>query len=312
MVVAVLGASGMLGSMVLDVLKRDPGLALRASVRSRELLAKLSEHSPNVAFTVLDAESADITKIKEAIGPARWVVNAVGVIKPYIHDDNPVEVERATRVNALFPHVLARAAAETGARILQIATDCVYSGATGRYDEASAHDPLDVYGKSKSLGEARGEGVHHLRCSIIGPEIKSHVSLLHWFLRQPAGASLKGFVNHRWNGVTTYHFARLCQGAIREDLALPHVQHVIPTADVSKHELLGLFARTYGREDITISPVEAPTVLDRTLSTVGQDRNFALWGAAGYDKPPTVAAMVSELASFVRETPAVRAHYATA
>ena len=37
--------------------------------------------------------------------------------------------------------------------ILQIATDCVYSGATGGYTESSSHDALDVYGKTKSLGE---------------------------------------------------------------------------------------------------------------------------------------------------------------
>ena len=33
---------------------------------------------------------------------------------------------------------------------------------------------LDVYGKTKSLGEAYDLNVHHLRCSIIGPEPKEY------------------------------------------------------------------------------------------------------------------------------------------
>ena len=65
-----------------------------------------------------------------------------------------------------------------GARVLQIATDCVYSGAQGAYVETDLHDALDVYGKTKSLGECQEPNVYHLRCSIIGPEPKDFKFLI--------------------------------------------------------------------------------------------------------------------------------------
>ena len=48
---------------------------------------------------------------------------------------------------------LRRLADRTGARLIQISTDCVFSGARGNYAE---HDPPDgqtVYARSKALGE---------------------------------------------------------------------------------------------------------------------------------------------------------------
>ena len=77
--------------------------------------------------------------------------NAIGITKPYVRDDRPDEVERALRVNALFPFELGRAAAQAGARVLQIATDCVWAGTRGGYREDDPHDPVDVYGKTNKL-----------------------------------------------------------------------------------------------------------------------------------------------------------------
>src|SRR5205807_2041182 len=107
----------------------------------------------------------------------------------------------------------------------------------------------------------------HLRCSIIGPEPKEHKFLVEWFLGQAPNKELNGFINHEWNGVTTLHFARICQGVITHDLELPHLQHVVPTGTMSKADMLVQFAAAYGRRDITVRRVEAGAVVDRTLQT---------------------------------------------
>ncbi|MGH7238750.1 MAG: sugar nucleotide-binding protein, partial [Candidatus Saccharimonadales bacterium] len=217
---------------------------------------------------------------------------------PYIHDDDAQEVERAVRVNTLFPHLLSKAAEKTGAQIIQIATDCVFSGEKGEYTETDAHDALDVYGKTKSLGEAYFGNIHHIRCSIIGPELKSHLSLMDWFLGQPQNAELNGFSNHQWNGLTTLHYAKLCQGIIKSGINLKHIQHVIPGNIISKANLLKVFAKDFNRGDVKINVVEAPKVIDRTLATNNNELNRAIWKAAGYDKPPTIEQMVAELARY--------------
>jgi dTDP-4-dehydrorhamnose reductase len=291
--VIVLGASGMLGSMVLAVLSREKCLKIVATVRNLEL----KTDNGNVKWKKFDIDHFKDKELRSLTSGASYVVNCIGVIKPYIRDDNPTETERAIRVNSEFPYTLGRIAGENGVNVLQIATDCVYSGLKGRYLESDKHDPLDVYGKTKSLGEAYLPNVANLRCSIIGPEKKNYLSLLEWFLKQPKGAKVNGYVNHMWNGITTLQFGKICSGAILKNERLPHMHHIIPKDLVSKELMLRIFAKEYGRQDIQITPVQAPMVVDRTLSTSDPALNKRLWENAGYAEIPTVAGMISELAS---------------
>jgi dTDP-4-dehydrorhamnose reductase len=296
--VVVMGASGMLGSMVADLLSRNDRLRVRATVRSRTLAEHGRDRLPEIDWTVIDVDGAADASLLEIVDGAGWVINAVGVIKPYIHDDDDRERERALRVNSLFPYQLARIAERVDARIIQIATDCVFSGDRGRYTEDDPHDAVDAYGMTKSLGEVRAAWVHHLRCSIVGPELTSHVSLLDWFLGQPANAEVKGFTNHVWNGITTLHFARICEAIVTGATAPAGAQHVVPAGAVTKADLLKAFADTFERRDIEIRPAEASVMIDRTLDTVDVAANRGLWDAAGYGDPPTVQGMLGELAAF--------------
>lgn len=295
--VAVFGATGMLGSMLTDVLARDPDLEVTATARNPELAQRGKDLLANVNWRIFDAEATVSEDALAFVEPCAWVINAIGVIKPLVHDDNPAEVERAVRINALLPYELARRT-RGGCRVIQIATDCVYSGSRGRYSEKDPHDATDVYGKTKSLGEVRVEHVIHLRCSIVGPEPRAHRSLLGWFLSQEPGAEVNGFVNHLWNGLTTLHFARICRGIMKGGPDVPRLQHIVPSDEVTKCDLLRLFARYFGRSDIRIRPQEAGQAIDRTLTTANQAANTAIWKAAGYPGPPTIADMVAELAAF--------------
>lgn len=293
--VAVLGVGGMLGSMILDVFSKEQNFDLIATVRNKKEEGRFKKCKCKIIE--LDVEHADTETLKKALKGVDWIVNAIGVIKPYIHDDNASETERALRINSLFPHYLSRATGELGAKVIQIATDCVYSGEKGKYVESDLHDALDVYGKTKSLGEAYFENIYHLRCSIIGPELTNHLSLMDWFLNQPKNTKLNGYKNHLWNGVTTLQFAKLSAGIIKNNLDLGHLQHIIPANEISKSDLLGCFAKNFGREDIKIKPVDAPKVVDRTLRTENPKMNEKIWKASGYKKIPTVEEMVEELAN---------------
>jgi len=289
--VLVLGGAGMLGSMVASVLAPREGLKVTATARAVRLPV------PGVEWVEFDAARHSVAELFRSVGAVDWVVNAIGITKPLVKDNNPAEVERAVRINSVLPHELARA---TGARVLQIATDCVYSGARGAYVEADAHDATDVYGKTKSLGECWLPNVANLRCSIVGPEPKEYKFLLEWFLGQAQGASLNGFTNHLWNGVTTLAFARICAGVIQAGMALPHLVHVVPEGEITKAALLKEFARCWRRDDLVIRDVAAGTVVDRTLRTSQPELNEALWRAAGYAVTPTVPGMLDELAAFGR------------
>lgn len=247
----ILGSTGMLGSMMAKVMPEA------------QCPSKGQYNAYNRKF-ILDGQQ---------------VINCIGLIKPKIK--HPID---AIIVNAEFPYMLPK-------DTIQIATDCVYSGNQGNYVETDPHDATDVYGKTKSLGEA--PHIKNLRCSIIGPEVKNHVSLLDWFLSQKKA---NGYINHWWNGITTYHFSKIVQGIIREGIKLPNIQHIVPADKVTKAGLLQIIASAYMKK-IPVAVVEGEEAIDRTLSTNNPDFNRRLWKAAGYKKPPTIETMVRELAS---------------
>ena len=285
----------MLGSMIVDYLSRDSQFSLTATVRTADLQERMQAVYPKVRWEIADFRGfTDFA----AFDGQQWIINAIGITKPLIRDDHAAEILNAIEINSLLPHTIGREAQRRNARVIQIATDCVYSGSKGHYTETDAHDALDVYGKTKSLGECFLPNTQHLRCSIIGPEPKDFKFLIEWFRRQPPDASVNGFTNHHWNGVTTLHFAKLCKGIIETGPALSHLQHVVPSGLVTKARMLHDFAQAYSRPDITIRDTEAKTVIDRTLDTTTPDANLALWRAAGYQQPPTVTHMILELGKY--------------
>jgi dTDP-4-dehydrorhamnose reductase len=254
--ITVLGINGMLGSMVYGYLRKNPSLHVIGTDR-RTFDAQ--------RFLAGESQKADLQ--------GDTIINCIGIIKPFCKDTDPAGVINAIEVNALFPHRLAAEAKLRGTRIIQIATDCVYSGTKGNYIETDPHDALDVYGKSKSLGEVFDRSVLNIRCSIIGPETKSRVSLLEWCLGNQDGAILKGFAHHHWNGVTTLQFAKLCEKLVLNDelyaelINISAVHHFIPNSTVDKFELLNLIAQTYRRKFEIVRVDDIGPAVDRTLAT---------------------------------------------
>lgn len=281
--VLVLGATGMLGAMVTRYLSVRTPHDVWASIRSGEDAHLVPLPAERVIILDANAGEAALASIFAAVRPA-VIVNCIGVIKPHCRDDDPPGVWRAIQVNTLFPYRLAAAARAAHARVIQIATDCVFSGKTGNYEEGAPHDAEDVYGKTKSLGEVRAPHVLHIRCSIIGPERRTHASLFDWFLRQPEKSSVRGFSHHRWNGVTTLQFAECCAAllgagseAIDRLARISSVHHFVPNQAVTKYELLATLARVF-RKDVAIEErFDIGPVVDRTLTS----RYHTLPGSGG-------------------------------
>lgn len=290
--VVILGASGMLGHAVAAVLsKAQVELILTSRPASSDLLPRVGRH---VSF---DAMQDDIAKLGLGLGDGDYIINCIGIIKPHIHDDNEFERKSALLVNSLMPYKLSDYAAKVGARVIQIATDCVYSGSTGSYSESSPHDALDVYGKTKSLGEVPSSSMMHLRVSTIGPEQGRSTLLLEWVRNQPIGAQLNGFTDHLWNGVTTKAFGRIVRGILENNNFLPGTHHIVPADIVSKDVLVSAIARAFRRDDISVTPGKSQKSVDRTLRTDNPEFNEMLWDDAGYQQIPTIMDLLAEISA---------------
>jgi dTDP-4-dehydrorhamnose reductase len=264
--VLVLGAGGMLGHQVLKTLSADSSLTARGTYRtsSGELPA-------------LDAEQfLRSPSAYDFIREYDFIINCIGVIKPYCRDNDPSGALRAVQINGVFPRQLAEYLRNADARVIQIATDCVYSGKTGFYNETAPHDAWDIYGKSKSLGEVIDEKFIHFRSSIIGRELSSRVSLLEWFLAQPENSEVLGFDHHLWNGVTTLQFAELCAAVIRTGSfdhlrKRSHCHHFVPNEVVTKCQLLEYFRAVFEKKLRIRRILEEGSSVNRTLSSVYTD-----------------------------------------
>ena len=279
--VLVLGSTGMLGSAVTRALQE----------RAHEVIT--ASRSTGIKFDAVNLDTENLLKAA-GVQAGDFVVNCVGLTKSRINDASMTSRTLAVKLNIDFPDDLARSAEQAGVNVIQAATDCVFSGLAGGYSESSAHDALDVYGKTKSLGETPSPNVMHLRCSLIGPEIGSSSLFFEWVRQQPVRAQINGYDNHFWNGLSSLAFGKVVSGIIKEDLFKSGVQHLVPSNQVTKDELVRLELAALGRDDAQVTSKKDEHTIDRTLRTNGHDFNEQLFLAAGYEKIPTIQEMVLE------------------
>src|SRR5439155_2362585 len=83
--VVVLGGSGMLGSMVVDVLSRNPALNVTATVRDATLAAQYGSRLPGAAWRVFWFERDPPPS--EMVAGHAWVVNSIGINKAVVRGD---------------------------------------------------------------------------------------------------------------------------------------------------------------------------------------------------------------------------------
>lgn len=223
-----------------------------------------------------------------------YIVNSIGVIRHKISSKSQQDIENAVKVNCLFPQQLGRSAKKFGYKVLQIGTDCVFSGTKGAYSERDQFDPIDTYGFTKVLGESCIAGTMTLRVSVIGQEKNSSTELLNWVIDQKPDAILHGFTNHVWNGVTPLQLSKILSFIINESIFFEGVQHLVPQDKVSKYQLVKIIAEVFSRSDITISEFQTDARVDRSLATDNIARNLQLWEGAGYSLPPTIEDMIEE------------------
>lgn len=189
------------------------------------------------------------------------VVNALGIVK---QRDEAKAAIPSIGVNALFPHQLAEWCAQRGIRLIQISTDCVFSGQRGNYSEADNPDPVDLYGRSKLIGEVQRPGCLTLRTSIIGWQLSTFSGLLSWFASQ-RGRRIKGYRKAIYSGFSTAVLANLVGDIIETRPDLHGLYHVA-SAPISKYDLLIQLREALGwKKDIVIDPDEQ-FFCDRSLN----------------------------------------------
>jgi dTDP-4-dehydrorhamnose reductase len=167
-----------------------------------------------------------------------------------------------------------------------VSTDCVFSGNQGGYVESDISDAVDVYGRSKFLGEVYSPNSITLRTSIIGHELRSANGLICWFLKQEN--QIKGFSRAIFSGLPTCELARVISEFVIPNPDLMGLYHVA-AEPISKYDLLMLVNQEYGKGIEIVK--DENLVIDRSLNA---DR-FKLH--AGYEVP-TWPQLIAEMHAF--------------
>jgi dTDP-4-dehydrorhamnose reductase len=273
----VVGATGMLGHELITTAKRDPLFDTWCTVRDNAALQWVPRefHAQTLLCDVREQQQIERT-VKLGF---EVIINCAGLTKALATNHR-----LAIEVNSYAPHVLASCATSIGARLIHISTDCVFSGRVGKYRVDDIADPIDLYGRSKLLGEVDYNQHLSIRTSFIGPELHTQHGLFEWFMAQHGDIS--GYSNVYWSGFTTPALSRILLALSLRDKAAG-LMHVAGER-LSKFELLRKLKTVFCRNDVTIHACDHPEI-DRSLD----NSQFLIHGIG----VPSMDSMLRDLAN---------------
>jgi len=232
MIILILGASGMLGHKIFQELHSLHQVVGTVRGNPKESPIHKIVKNPTLIGINDASELKTIEEIIEITNPA-VLINCIGIIKQLPEAGDAI---RSITINSLFPHYLAQMCQDRNVRLIHYSTDCVFSGKKGLSQEIDNPDPVDLYGRSKLLGEVTGPGCLTIRTSLIGRELSGFHSLLEWLFSQD-GKEIRGYTNAIFSGLTTIAHARILQEIMLNKPDLYGLYHVSSTP-ISKYDLL--------------------------------------------------------------------------
>jgi dTDP-4-dehydrorhamnose reductase len=237
--ILILGSTGMAGHMISNYLARFNNYEILNTTREN-----LNINSKSLKFDAFNYNELD--SILKDTNP-QYVINTIGILNSDA-ENNP---EKAILINSFLPHYLANICSKYNSVLIQISTDCVFSGNRGAYLENDFLDGIGIYSKTKSLGEVTYGKHITLRTSIIGPDLKEDgIGLFNWVFKQKNNTI--GFAKAYWSGVTTLQLAKAISYIINLKTFNYNLVHLTNNNKISKLDLIRQINQIFHLElDIT-------------------------------------------------------------
>ena len=278
----VLGATGMAGHTIAIYLKEQ----------GHDVIAFSRREFPFCQNVIGDA--SDLKLIEKVIkdGSFDAVINCIGLL----NRDAETNKHEAVFLNSYLPHYLSYITKNSITKVIQMSTDCVFSGKTGDYNENSVRDGESFYDRSKALGEIENNKDLTFRNSIIGPDMnKDGIGLFNWFMRQTG--EINGYNKAIWTGVTTLTLAKAMEKATRDNLV--GLYNLVNNQIISKHEMLELFNKYFKNSKLTINKSDN-VIINKSLINNRTDFDFVV---------PSYEEMIKEMKEWVIDHKELYPHY---
>ena len=257
MKIVVLGISGLIGSHIFKEFSKNFNTigTLRKSIGNYKGVSLFKNDNVIDNVDVLNFENLSniLTKAKPY-----YIINCVGITKRKINNN----ISKVIEVNSVFPHKLADWAIKNNSRLIHFSTDCVYNGFEGNYNEKSPTNALDIYGKTKALGEIDYKNCLTIRSSFIGTELFDKTELLEWVLSNK-GKKIKGFKKTMYSGVSTLFLTKFIMRIVSERIQINGLYNLAPKIPISKYDLICLIKKEFNL-NLEIEP-ENETIHNPTL-----------------------------------------------
>lgn len=220
------------------------------------------------------------------------IVNCVGVLNKKAENNK----SNAVFINSYIPHWLADITTDLDTYVIQMSTDCVFSGNGGGYTEDDLKDGTSFYDRTKALGEIDDNKNVTIRSSIVGPDLNPNgIGLLNWFMQQKG--IINGYKKVIWTGQTTLQYAKTVEAVA---LARIHgTYNLVPDTSISKYDLLRLFNRYLRKNELIINP-SSNLVCDKSLIRTKFDFDYRV---------PSYEEMVAHMTEWIMNHKALYPHY---
>ncbi len=284
MKVGVTGASGMLGSALITHLSKS--YRVFATSRGKGVEGK------NIKWDCFDL--TDITLLNkwlETIKPD-VVIHCAAIVNVDLCEDN---VKLATKLHIETTEVMANYLDSNGGRLIYISTDSVFDGEKqGAYSESDLVSPLNVYAKTKIMGEKSVQSMNNglvLRTSIIGWTQEGKTSFAEWVLnRLDYNAPLNLFYDVYFSPLTVYDLSLIIEKIIEKPIL--GLYHCASRDNISKYDFGKKMAEIFQLSDSNITRFSVDSMGFRAVRPKNMALNIdKISSVLEYDFPTTIDAI---------------------
>lgn len=276
--VLVLGAKGLLGSIVLERLLSEHDTVIIHD--NQEILGGSAfRYSPkSLNFLVRNSRPT-------------FIVNCAAVTR------RGEAIMSSILINTILPIHLAFIGRTKKIQVIHFSTNAVFSGLSSPNHERSLPSPRSVYGFTKSLGDFASFGCLIIRTSFIGQSRNTKRNrglvdaLCNW------GENKKFIIdeNFHWNGVTADFLAEVIAGIILANQRMSGLVHLFSSPPITRLELARMIANKVGLENLDLNLSEKKIQRDFTLQTKKLHLVSKLWAFGGYLECPSFQQLIREM-----------------
>jgi len=286
--VLITGASGLLGSKLAEL----------AFESGRKVYSLYNSHpcTYGIPQQVNITDQPSVEKVLADTKPD-VVIHAASITDVDLCETNP---KLAMRVNGEATGFLSEACREMGVYLVYVSTDYVFDGMRGQYSEEDKPAPINVYGRSKLLGEK--EMTRHCsrsciaRTSVVYGWGRSYrPNFATWvFNKLAANEKVEVVTNQYASPTLNAHLAKmLLEIAERR---IHGILHVAGSTRISRYEFAVMLAKQFSFNQNLITPLQADVTSWRARRPLDSSLNVSKAQEILTNKPTTLGQALKEYA----------------